>query len=37
MTAPDEDFDRARFDESMELASTQLALQLDLDEEELER
>jgi hypothetical protein len=36
MTADDEEFDRSRFDDSLELASTQLALQLDLDDEERE-
>lgn len=33
---PDEEFDRARFDESFELATTQLALPLELEDEDRE-
>lgn len=34
---PDEEFDRARFDESLELARDQLALRIEVDDEDRER
>lgn len=36
MSADEQDFDRARFDESLELANTQLALPLELEDEDRE-